>query len=98
MKLYLNEKLDSILREEEIRMFRRAKVKHLFKGDDNTKYSQLVVNGKHQKQRKYSLKDDNGVHIEEVGLRSYITNYYKGESRLEGVNRRNLKFINLNTH
>lgn len=53
-------------------------MKHLLEGDDNTKYFHLVANGKHQKQRIYSLKDDNGVCIEEEGLKSHITKYYKG--------------------
>lgn len=57
----------------------RAKVKHILEGDDNTKYFQLVENGnKHRKQRIYSLKDDNGVCIEEERLKIHITNYYKG--------------------
>jgi nickel-dependent lactate racemase len=40
-------------------------VKHLLEGDDNTNTSYLVANGKHRKQRIYSLEDDNGVRIEE---------------------------------
>jgi hypothetical protein len=39
------------------------------------------------------LKKDNEVRIEEGNRRMVV----KSESRLEGVNRRNLKFINLNT-
>jgi hypothetical protein len=65
LKVYLNERLATILREEENRLFQRAKVKHLLEGDDNTNTSYLVANGKHRKQRIYSLEDDNGVRIEE---------------------------------
>lgn len=51
MEHYLNERLATILREEVICLFQRAKVKHLLEGYINTKYFQLVANGKHQKQR-----------------------------------------------
>jgi hypothetical protein len=51
-------------------------VKHLLVEDDNTKYFQLVAIGKHQKQRIYSLEDDNGVRIEEE-LKIHISKYYK---------------------
>jgi hypothetical protein len=78
MKLYINDKLATILREEEICLFKWEKVKLLLEGDDNTKYFHSVANGKHQKQRIYSLKDDNGVYIEEEGLKSRIIKYYKG--------------------
>jgi hypothetical protein len=65
MKHYLNERIATILREEEICLFQRAKAKHLLEGYINTKYFQLVVNVKHQKQRIYSLEDDDGARIEE---------------------------------
>ena len=79
MKAFINERLAGILREEEIRLFQRAKVKHLLEGDDNTKYFQLVANGKHRKQRIYSLEDDNGSSIvDEEELKKHITSYYKG--------------------
>jgi hypothetical protein len=78
VKLCINDKLATILREETTCQFQRAKLKHLLEGDDNTKYFHLVANGKHQKQRIYSLEDDNGVRIEEEGLKSHITKYYKG--------------------
>jgi hypothetical protein len=71
--------LAGILREEDIRLFQRAKVKHLLEGDDNTKYFQLVANGKHSKQRIYSLEDDNGTStVDEEELKKHITSYYKG--------------------
>jgi hypothetical protein len=54
-KAYGNDRLVSILREEEVRLFQRAKVKTLLEEDDNTNYFQLVANGKHRRQRIYSL-------------------------------------------
>jgi hypothetical protein len=36
-----------------------------------------VANGKHQKQRIFSLEDDEGNRIEEGDLKHHITNYYK---------------------
>jgi hypothetical protein len=54
-KAYGNDRLVSILREEEVRLFQRAKVKNLPEEDDNTNYFHLVANGKHRRQRIYSL-------------------------------------------
>jgi hypothetical protein len=77
-KAFANDRLASILREEEIRHFERAKVKHLLEGDDNTKYFHLVANDKHRRQRIYSLEDDDGTCIaDEEELKNHITNYYK---------------------
>ena len=49
LKYVLNERLSELLREEEIKWYQRAKVKNLLEGDANTKYFQLVANGKHRK-------------------------------------------------
>jgi hypothetical protein len=38
LKAYIHERLAGILREEEIHLFQRAKVKHMLEGDDNMKY------------------------------------------------------------
>ena len=54
-KAYGNDRLVSILREEEVRLFQRAKVKTLLEEDDNTNYFHLVANGKHWRQRIYAL-------------------------------------------
>ena len=77
-KSFANDRLANILREEEVRLFQRAKVKHLLEGDDNTKYFHLVANGKHRRQRIYSLEDENGGCItDEEELKNHITRYYK---------------------
>jgi hypothetical protein len=45
-----------MLREEEIKWHRRAKVKELLEGDSNTKYFHLVANGKHRYNRIFISK------------------------------------------
>jgi hypothetical protein len=77
LKIYIDERLTTILREEEICLFQRAKVKQIIEGNNNTKYFQLVANGKHKKQRIFSLEDDEGIRIEEADLKHHITNYHK---------------------
>lgn len=75
---FANDRLASIMREEEVRIFQRAKVNNLLEGDDNTKYFHLVANGKHRRQRIYSLEDDAGACIsDEEELKRHITSYYK---------------------
>jgi mannosylglycoprotein endo-beta-mannosidase len=51
LKHVLNERLAELLREEEIKWYQRAKVKHLLEGDVNTKYYHLLANGRHRKTR-----------------------------------------------
>jgi hypothetical protein len=40
---------NKLLREEEIKYYQRAKVKDILLGDKNTRYFQMVANGKHWK-------------------------------------------------
>jgi hypothetical protein len=51
LKHVLNERLTELLREEELKWYQRAKVKHLLEGDANTKYFHLLANGRHRKTR-----------------------------------------------
>jgi hypothetical protein len=51
VKKCLNNRLAHLLREEEIKWYQRVKVKDLLEGDSNTKYFQLVANGKQRKTR-----------------------------------------------
>jgi hypothetical protein len=75
---FANDRLAGIMREEEVRIFQRAKVNNLLEGDDNTKYFHLVANGKHRRQCIYSLEDDAGACIsDEEELKKHITSYYK---------------------
>jgi hypothetical protein len=49
LKQYLNNRLAKLLREEGMKWYQRARVKELLEGDSNTKYFQLVANGKYRK-------------------------------------------------
>jgi hypothetical protein len=82
LKHYLKERLVSLLREEEIKWYQRAKVKTLLEGDANTRFFHLVANGKHRKQHIYRLEDDNGVDVSSDRLKCHITNYYKNLFRI----------------
>jgi hypothetical protein len=77
LKHYLKERLASLLREEELKWYERAKVKMLLEGDANTRFFHLVANGKHRKQHIYRLEDDQGVVVSVDNLKKHITNYYK---------------------
>jgi len=77
LKQYLKERLVTLLREEELKWYERAKVKSLLEGDANTRFFHLVANGKHRKQHIYRLEDDQGVVVGDDRLKRHITNYYK---------------------
>ena len=77
LKHYLKERLISLLREEEINWYERAKVKSLLQGDDNTRFFHLVANGKHRKQHIFRIEQEDGVIVGDLELKKYITNYYK---------------------
>jgi hypothetical protein len=61
LKQCVKDRLAHLLREEEIKWFQRAKTKELLQGDDNTKYFQLVANGKRRKTRIFRLEQEEGV-------------------------------------
>ena len=74
---YLKERLVTLLREEELKWYQRAKVKTLLEGDANTRFFHLVANRKHRKQHIYRLEDTQGAVIGDDNLKSHITTYYK---------------------
>ena len=76
LKHVVNERLETLLREEELKWYQRAKVKNLLQGDANTRYFQLA-NGKHRKTRIFQLEQEEGLIYGEVELKKYITKYYK---------------------
>jgi hypothetical protein len=78
LKQSINSRLTQLLREEEIRWFQRAKTTKILKGDNNTKYFQMVANGKRRKTRIFRLEQEEGIVEGEEHLNKYITNYYKG--------------------
>jgi hypothetical protein len=46
LKQSLHERLNQLLREEELKWFQRAKTTSILEGDNNTKYFQMIANGK----------------------------------------------------
>jgi hypothetical protein len=70
--------LAKLLCEEEIKYYQRAKVTDVLLGDNNTKYSQMMANGKHRKKRMFSLDHKNGKIEGQENLKNYITSFYKG--------------------
>ena len=46
-------------------------------GDNNTRYFQLVANGRHRKKCIHSLQQDEGQIEGQRELKNYITSYYK---------------------
>jgi hypothetical protein len=78
LKQSISERLAQLLREEELKWFQRAKTTKTLKGDNNTKYFQMVANGKKRKTRIARLEQDDGVVEGDEQLLKFITNYYKG--------------------
>jgi hypothetical protein len=78
LKHCLKERLGVLLRQEEIKWHQRSKTNHLLKGDSNTKYFQLVANGKRRKTRIFQLEDGSRIIKGDEQLKEYITHYYKG--------------------
>jgi hypothetical protein len=74
----LKVRLLQLLREEEMKWYQRSKADKLLKGDNNTKYFHLVVNGRHRKTRIFQLVDNGQIIEGEEHLKSYITQFYKG--------------------
>ena len=52
--------LIKLLREEELKFYQRAKVTDVLFGDNNTRYFQMIANGKHRKKRIFSLEHKGG--------------------------------------
>jgi len=77
LKHVLSERLAELLREEEVKWYQRAKVKHLLEGDANTKYFHLLANGRHRKTRIFQLDDGDTIIDGDAQLKQHITNYYK---------------------
>jgi hypothetical protein len=53
----VDHRLSQMLREEKIKWYQISKAKNLLEGDSNTKYFQLLANGRHQKIRIFQLQD-----------------------------------------
>ena len=68
--------LIKLLREEELRFYQRAKATDVLLGDNNTRYFQMIANGKHRKKRIFSLEHEGGIEGQQ-NLKEYITKFYK---------------------
>lgn len=78
VKHCLKNRIAQLLREEKIKWYKRAKTKDLLEGDSNTKYFQLIANGKHRKTTIFQLQDGNQIISGDNELKKFITTYYKG--------------------
>jgi hypothetical protein len=103
LKQSIHERLNQLLREEELKWFQRTKATNILEGDNNTRYFQMVANGKRRKTRIFRLEQEEGVIEGEMALKDYITNYYKdlfgasqeigftlNESMVEGIPQLNI--------
>jgi hypothetical protein len=77
IKQCLNNRLAHLPREEEIKSYQRVKVKDLLESDSNTKYFQLIANGKYRKTRIFKLQHEDKIIEGDQALKDYITSYYK---------------------
>jgi hypothetical protein len=71
--------LAQLLREEEEKWYQRAKTQHILQGDMNTKYFQLLANGKHRKTRIFQLQDEDKIIEGDEALKNtslHITKVY----------------------
>jgi hypothetical protein len=72
------EDLSKFLREDEIKYYQQSKAKDIILRDNNTRYFQMIANGKHRKKLIRSL-DHEGRNIEgQTNLKNDITEFYKG--------------------
>jgi hypothetical protein len=61
-----------------LKWYQRSKAKHLLQGDANTKYFQLLANGRLRKSRIYQLQNGEQIVQGDENLKRFITSYYKG--------------------
>jgi hypothetical protein len=87
LKQSINERITQLFGEEDIRWFQRAKTTKILKGDNNTKYFQMIANGrKRWKTRIFHLEQEDGIVEGEEQPKEYITKYYKSLfGRLEAI-------------
>jgi len=74
-KRVLSAELSGLLREEELYWFQRSKATRLLQGDANTRYFQLVANGRHRKTRIFQLEQEEGTIVGHENIKTYITEY-----------------------
>ena len=64
-------------RDEEAKWARRAKVKHVQQGGDNTRYFHLIANVKHRKKCIFQLEQDEGTIVGETNLKVFISEFIR---------------------
>ena len=69
--------LVKLLKEEELKFYQRAKATDVLLGDNNTRYFQMVANGKHRKKCIFYLEHEGGKIEGQQNLKGYITQFYK---------------------
>ena len=62
-------------REEELYWFQRSKATRLLQGGANTRFFQLVANGRHRKTRIFQLEQEEGAIVGHENIKTYITEY-----------------------
>ena len=65
--------LIKLLRDEELRFYQRAEATDVLLGDNNTRYFQMVANGKHRKKHIFSLEHEGGKIVGQYNLKGHIT-------------------------
>jgi hypothetical protein len=76
-RCYLQNKLNQILREEEIKWLQRAKERDLFEGDRNARYFMIKASGRKRKSEIFRLCQDEGVIEGDKNILVYATGFYK---------------------
>jgi hypothetical protein len=77
LKNQSNAEIARLLREEEIKWYRRSKSQFILEGDANTRYFHSVTNDRHRKKLIHSLVQDEGTIEGHENHKSYIKNYHK---------------------
>jgi hypothetical protein len=87
LKHYLKERLVTLLREEELKWYERAKVKTLLEGDANTRFFHLVTNGNIENNKSLNLRMIKGLLWEMIASRAIFLTTIRislGNQRLLG--------------
>ena len=79
-KHVLSAELSEMHREEELYWFQRSKATRLLQGDTNTRYFQLVANGRHSRTRIFQLEQEEGTIVGHENLKTYIQSTTKNFS------------------
>ncbi|KAK4281551.1 hypothetical protein QN277_013029 [Acacia crassicarpa] len=74
----LQGKLSHLLKLEEIKWFQKSRSEWITKGDHNTRYYHLKTKMRRRRNRVVTLKDNNGVWVEnEVAVKNLVIDYFK---------------------